>query len=294
MNASILRRNGAAALAFALLFVLPLAAGAQEAAPEPEVAPLDWQIGPTTGSMGGGLAEIQVPEGFMFLGKAETQRLLELMQNPVSGTELATVSSVDEESSWFLFFEWDAIGYVDDSERDELDADALLQSLVEGTEAGNVERRKRGWPELHVEGWTEAPHYDVATQNLTWAVKANSEGVPIINRMTKVLGRRGVMTVTLVADPNELIMASAAADQLMGGYAFQPGNTYAEFVPGTDQMAKVGLAALVVGGAGAALLKSGLLARFWKLIVVAVIGLGAGLKRLFSGPKHIAEPPNVG
>lgn len=281
------------------LFLVALAATpalGQEAMDEgQEVQPLNWQMGPVTAQMGGGLAEIEVPEGFMFLNKAETARLLELMQNPVSGTELATLSSTSEEESWFLFFEWDAIGWVDDAEKDELDPDALLQSLVEGTEAGNVERRKRGWPTLTVEGWTEAPHYDDVTKNLTWAVQASSEGTPVINRMVKVLGRRGVMTVTLVADPQELIMASAAADTLLASYAFKPGNTYAEFVPGTDQLAKVGLAALVVGGAGAALLKSGLLARFWKLIVVAVVGAGGAISRIFRGPKRIADPPsNIG
>jgi len=282
------------ALFLATLVALP-AFGQEAMEGGQEIQPLNWQMGPVTAQMGGGLAEIDVPEGFMFLNKAETARLLELMQNPVSGTELATLSSTSEEESWFLFFEWDAIGWVDDSEKDELDPDALLKSLVEGTEAGNVERRKRGWPTLTVEGWTESPHYDDVTKNLTWAVKASSEGNPVINRMVKVLGRRGVMTVTLVADPQELIMASAAADTLLAGYEFKPGNTYAEFVPGTDQLAKVGLAALVVGGAGAALLKSGLLARFWKLIVVAVVGVGSVISRIFRGPKHIAEPPsNVG
>ena len=52
-----------------------------------------------------------------------------------------------------------------------------------------------------------------------------------------------------------------------------------------------GLAALVAGGAGVALVQSGLLARFWKLIVAGVLALGAGVKRIFTGKSHIQDPP---
>jgi hypothetical protein len=41
------------------------------------------------------------------------------------------------------------------------------------------------------------------------------------------------------------------------------------------------LAALVAGGAGAALVKSGLLAKFWKPIAAVGIAALAGLRRLF-------------
>ena len=93
--------------------------------------------------------------------------------------------------------------------------------------------------------------------------------------MIKLLGRRGVMTTTLVSSPEKLPLAAPLADALLGGYAYLPGNTYAEYVPGTDKLAKYGLTALVVGGGAAALIKSGLLARFWKPLLVALAALGA-------------------
>jgi len=68
--------------------------------------------------------------------------------------------------------------------------------------------------------------------------------------------------------------------------AFVPGSTYAEFNPSTDDIAKAGLTALVVGGAGAALVKSGLLARLWKLIVFGIVALVAAVKRLFMGEER--------
>ena len=61
-------------------------------------------------------------------------------------------------------------------------------------------------------------------------------------------------------------------------------------------LAMYGLGALVVGGVGAALVKSGLFARFWKPIAVALAALGAGVKRFFFGARsadHDPEKPIV-
>jgi len=262
-------------------------AGSQEPAP-PSLA---WQGGPLDAPIGDDLAQIALPEGYVFLGQQDTAKLLQLMQNPVSGDELATVAPASEQEHWLLFFEWDPVGWVDDSEKDELDADALLASIQEGTRAANEERKSRGWPTIEIVGWHERPHYDEHTKNLTWAIEGNSEGHRLLNRMVKLLGRHGVMTVTIVSSPEEIAAASAATDQLLAGYQFRPGSTYAEYVPGKDKLASYGLTALVAGGLGAAALKSGLLGKFWKALVVVALGAVAGIKRLFTGRKHIADPP---
>jgi uncharacterized membrane-anchored protein len=184
-------------------------------------------------------------------------------------------------SSWTLVFEFDEVGYVSDDEKDSLDADAILASFREGTEAGNEQRRKRGWSTMSIVGWHEAPHYDSRTNNLSWAIIGESEGHRSINRIVKVLGRRGVMSVTLVASPADLAAAVPHAEALLDNYRFLSGNTYAEYLPGTDKLAQYGLTALVVGGAGAALLKTGLLAKLWKPLLAALVAMGAGVKRLF-------------
>jgi len=262
------------------------------AAEEPGEPPkLGWQAGPLTAPIGDSIAEIELPAEYVFLPQQDTVKLLELMENPTSGGELATVAPASDDASWMLFFEWEASGWVDDSEKDDLDADALLESIQEGTEQANEERKRRGWATVDGLQWHEKPHYDERTNNLTWAIEGTSEGRRVLNRMVKLLGRRGVMSVTIVSDEDEFAAASAATDQLLTSYHFRPGSTYAEYVPGTDQIASYGLTALVAGGLGAAAVKSGLLAKAWKgLIVVAIAGL-AGLKRLFTGRKHIADPP---
>ncbi len=275
-------------------FVLVLAC-APLAAAEGEAPQLGWERGPATASIGDDLAELELSEDYVFLGAEDTQRMLELNQNPVSGTELAIVSPASDEEGWFVVFEFDEIGYVKDDEKDELDADALLASVREGTEAANAERERRGWPQMTIVGWHEKPHYDEETNHLTWSIIGESQGQRSVNRAVKLLGRSGVMTATLVASPEELDAAITDADALLEAYSFRRGHTYAEYVPGTDRLAEIGLTALVVGGAGAALIKSGLLARFWKLFVVGALGLAAGARKLwasFAGTRTIsAEDP---
>ncbi|HEU4430847.1 MAG TPA: DUF2167 domain-containing protein [Myxococcota bacterium] len=251
-----------------------------EAEPEADAPGLPWQRGPLLAPIGGNLAEIELPEGYVFLDRAGTLELLRMTGNLTGDSEMAAFAKGDEESSWFVIFEWDDSGWVDDSDRDELDADALLASLKENDQAANAEREKLGLPQLELVGWHEPPHYDANTQNLTWATKLRSEDGVTVNRLIKLLGRRGVMSATLVASPEELAAAQVEVDQLLAGYRFQQGNSYAEYIPGTDKAAGYGLGALVVGGV---LAKTGILAKFWKLIVVGAVAAAGAVKRLFGG-----------
>jgi len=68
---------------------------------------------------------------------------------------------------------------------------------------------------------------------------------------------------------------------MIAGYTYTPGHKYAEWRSG-DKVAAYGLTALVAGGAGVALVKSGLLVKFWKLIVVGIAALVGALKKLWS------------
>lgn len=275
------------ALVFVLGALLLLSAPPAPAEGEAEGEPVgfDWQTGPTVARLGDDLAEIRIPAGYMALDRSETQRLMELLENPVTGTEVGTLAPDSEDVNWFVVFEWDEIGWVDDGDRDAIDAEALLESIREGTAASNVERAKRGWAPMEIVGWQEEPHYDPQTQNLTWAVIGRSQGQENVNRIVKILGRRGVMTATLVTDPGLLEVAAVESDGLLADFSFRSGHTYAEYVPGSDRLAEIGLAALVVGGAGAALVQTGLLARFWKVIVAGLAAVGGGLAKLFGRGK---------
>jgi uncharacterized membrane-anchored protein len=290
----VLRTLGApSSTILAVLLALGLSAGpvrAQEASQAtPQAADqIQVEAGPGTFPVGSDLAEIDLAQGYRFLGAEASRKYMELLQNTTDGSEMATVLPPGE-ANWFVIFEWDEMGWVDDKDSD-LDQEAILTSIREGTEAANEQRKERGWETFEVVGWHEAPHYDARTHNLTWAIIGASGGERTVNRIVKLLGRRGVMTATLVAGPAELDAAAAETDKLLEGYRFRSGSTYAEYVPGTDRMAEVGLAALVIGGGGAALVKSGLLARFWKLIVFGGLAAAAAVRRFFQGTRAEDQP----
>jgi uncharacterized membrane-anchored protein len=268
------------ALVAALLLLSAFAGLAQEP-PQSEadkvLKSIDWVVGPGKGAMKD-LAAIDVPAGYIFAKAADVPKLMELMQNPVSGKEAGFLAP--EDMSWFMVFEFDDIGYVKDDERDKLDADAILTNIKEGTAAGNEERKKRGWVTMNIVGWEQQPRYDPSSNNLTWAVRAESEGNQIVNFNTRILGRGGVMEVALVCDPPQLAGVLPTSQKLLTKYSFNEGQRYAEFKKG-DKIAAYGLAALITGGGLAVAAKSGLLAKLLKVLAKFGIFIAAGAAAIF-------------
>lgn len=278
-------------LAFA--FVLAVSVSAQES----EGPAINWVPGPTKAELGDGLATIEVPEGYLFADKAETKKIMALTGNPPSDLEVGLIAPADEAKTWFLVFEYEEVGYVKDDDKDEIDADAILTSIREGTEAANEEREKMGSDPIEIVGWFEKPHYDSNSHNLVWAIEGKSKEDGLVNYDVRLLGRRGYVSATLVTDPKALATDLPHVQALLGGFSFNQGNRYAEWKAG-DKVAEYGLTALVAGGVGAAAMKLGLfaqlgkfLAKGWKLVVVGIAGLGALVKRLFGKKEQETETP---
>ncbi|TLY75957.1 MAG: DUF2167 domain-containing protein [Gammaproteobacteria bacterium] len=246
---------------------------------------LKWVFGPHEVTVGGN-STLSLPEGYVYLDEANTTKFEELNENLSSGKEVL-VAPKDLGWNAYLYFEGE--GYVRDDEK--VDADKILKALKESTEAANEERRRRGWSELHVVGWTIPPAYNNTTKRLEWATLLRSPHGEGTNFFTKILGRRGYTSVVLVARPADTAAAVADVNRVLTAYRFNSGDTYAEWRPG-DKVAEYGLTGLIVGGAVAAAVKTGLLkglwkfvvagvAAFWKVILAAVVAVIAGLKSLF-------------
>jgi uncharacterized membrane-anchored protein len=245
---------------------------------------LQWVRGPVTVDTPG-KSRLVVPEGYVFLDKADTTKFLELNQNLTSGDEVMVAPAG---LRWEAFLSFADEGYVKDDEK--IDAPELLKALQEGAEQGNKERQRRGWASMRVVDWAVPPAYNSGNKRLEWATLLESEGHRNANFSTKVLGRRGHTSVILVSDVDQLATARRELEGVLAGYSFNTGETYAEWVPG-DKVAEYGLAALVLGGAAAIATKKGLwavlagfIATGWKLILAAGVALMAGIRR-FLGKK---------
>jgi uncharacterized membrane-anchored protein len=246
------------------------------------VRALEWIKGPATVTTEGN-AKLTIPDQYVYLDTRNTSKFLELQHNLGNGREVLVAP---RDLQWQAYLEFSDEGYVKDDEK--IDAPALLKTLKENTESANAERQRRGWGALHLADWATPPVYNTATKRLEWATILESQEGRAVNFSTKILGRRGYTSVIMVTDPANLSAAESSLDNVLTGYAFNPGETYADWRSG-DKVAKYGLAALIVGGVAAVAAKKGLfsvlagfLAVAWKFIAAAAVAAVAWLRRLFT------------
>ncbi len=234
---------------------------------------------------------LDLPEQFIYIPKSESARLLTAMGNTPGDDLIGMIYG--KELSGFVTISYEASGYIKDDDAREWDADEMLDQLKEGTEAGNELRRQRGIPEFEVAGWVQAPSYEQMNHRLVWSaelrdkVPTSQEESPGVNYNTYVLGREGYLSLNLVTDLASVEAEKPLVHALLDHTSFVEGKRYADFNESTDKVAAYGLAALV---GGVAAKKLGLLAtlgimlvKFWKLALIAVVGLGAAIKRIFFG-----------
>ena len=252
-----------------------------------------------------GQAVLKLPTGTLFIPQPQATALLNAMGNPGHDDQLQGLVFPADDAGWFMTLRFESSGYIKDDDAKDWNAEELLKSYREGTEASNEERVKTGSQAIEVLGWAEAPAYDAASHRLAWAMSSrhkNAEaGAPQgVNYNTYLLGREGYFSMNLVTALNDLPAHKPAAQTLLAALAFDEGKRYADFKSGTDKVAEYGLAALVVGVAakklGLIALALAFVAKFAKLIFLAVAGfgaLGAKLWRKKPVPLPMAEsaPP---
>jgi uncharacterized membrane-anchored protein len=218
---------------------------------------------------------------------------MQAMGNSVDEEFLGLIYPLDDgaNTDWFVTLDYSPSGYVKDDDAKNWDAGKLLQSLKDGTEAGNEERVKIGVPPLVVTRWIEPPAYDGATHRLVWSAEAKrkdgADADPTVNYNTYLLGREGYVSLNLITSASAVDGDKPAAHRLLDAVAFNSGKRYGDFNSSTDKVAAYGLAALVAGVAakklGVLALLAAMALKFAKVIAVAVAGLFVGLKRLLKG-----------
>jgi uncharacterized membrane-anchored protein len=278
------------------------ASGARGEGPAPTAPPKDDGSalhpvnGPAKVDLGHELM-VEVPEGYFVLQQAEAKALMERLGNLHNENLLAILAA--PESTWLATVAYVEEGYVKDDDAAKLDADEILSQIRESVDAENAERSKRGFAEVHVDGWTESPRYDKKAHQLVWGIRGSSKDGVVINEYRRVLGRKGHVSINLIDDAEHIGASKAHLPTLLTATHFVQGARYEDFDSKRDKVAKYGLAALILGGGGAAALKIakiGLLAKFGgkllalllaakKAIIVGLLAVGAFLKKVFGGSR---------
>jgi len=245
-----------------------------------------------------GQAMLRLPAGHLFVPQPQAGALLNAMGNPGKDPRLQGVIFPAGDGGWFMTVRYEASGYVKDDDAKEWNADDLLKSYRDGTEASNEERVKLGVPAIEIIGWAEKPAYDATAHRLVWAMSSHDKGAPAdapqgVNYNTYALGREGYFSLNLVTGLAELPQHKGAAHKLLEALEYKQGKRYADFDAKTDHVAEYGLAALVVGVAAKKLgfiaLALAFFAKFAKVIVLGVAVLGAAFVKLFGRRKRAAS-----
>jgi len=249
----------------------------------------------------GDQATLKLPPNTIFVPRAQANRLMEAYGNGKDDTLLGLfMPPAESPDDWLVTANFEKAGYIKDDDAKNWDVKELLQSLRDGTEEQNSERRKRGIPELEVVGWVQPPQYDSAHQRLVWSVEGRDKGGPAdadatVNYNTYALGRDGYISLDLLTSKSMVAAQKPALIGLLDNLNYNDGKKYAEFNASTDKIAEYGLAALV---AGVAAKKLGLLAiigafvlKFGKLAILALAAGGGAIFKIFRRKK--AEEPKA-
>lgn len=250
-----------------------------------------------------GQAVLKLPAGRVFIPQPHAGKVLNAMGNPGKDTRLQGLIFPEGKEEWFVTVRFDPSGYVKDDDAKDWNADDLLKSYREGTEASNKEREKMGVTPIEIVGWAEKPAYAAATHRLVWAMSSRERGASAgaeqgVNYNTYALGREGFFSLNLVTALNALPAEKHIAAELLDALEYDSGKRYADFNSSTDRVAEYGLAALVVGVAAkklgffaAALL---FFAKFFKVFLLGAAAFGGAFFKFFKRkPKEPVEPEEV-
>lgn len=247
--------------------------------------------------LGENLAKIQVPAGFRFLNAKQTDFVIyDLWGNPrgknekLLGMIVPENRKITEAESWAFIIEYDDMGYVKDDDADNINYDDMLKELQESEKAENQERTKMGFPAVHIVGWAQKPYYDKVNKTLHWAKEISfGEGENTLNYNVRILGRKGILVLNAVGSMHSLSEINQNIAPVISSVAFSEGNKYSDYNSSVDKVAAWSIGGLV---AGKVLAKAGffaILAKFGKIIFLAIAAGAASLWRWITGRKNEEE-----
>lgn len=237
----------------------------------------------------GEVGTIDLGEGLYYLDKKDTEKVSQMDGNLLTGYEVASIGSTDENQNWFVYFDYIDSGHIKDTKDEKINADKLLKQIKKGNEEANKEKPESD--HIFATGWDIEPFYDNKTHNLTWSLMLeDSDREPFLNYQVKLLTRHGYLSIILVTDSaSREQAASILSNEILANFTPTPGQAYEDYDSSTDKAASFGLTGLILGGAGvAAAKKVGLLVllkKFWFIIVAAVAGAFSFIRNKLRGNK---------
>ncbi len=251
-----------------------------------------------------GVASLDLPAGFKFLDEAQSAKVItQLWGNPDANGILGMIFPEDDDvladSSYAFVVQYDDIGYVKDDDADDINYEDLLKQLKEGEVEDNKQRATQGYDPAYLIGWAAKPFYDKDRKILHWAKEikfGDSTTVNTLNYNVRVLGRKGVLVLNAVASMNELPLVQKHIPDVLGIVTFKEGFKYEQFDSKVDDVAAWTIGGLVAGKILAKVGVFALLAKFGKVIFLAIAAAGGAIWRFLTGRKKKDDtlpPPTI-
>jgi uncharacterized membrane-anchored protein len=242
--------------------------------------------------IGSGIATINVPSTFKYLGPSEAKYVIEdLWGNPKNDAPLGMLfpanTNATDGGGYAFIIQFENIGYVKDADADKIDYDDLLKDLKESSVKENEERKKQNVFTMDLLGWAAKPYYDKNTKVLHWAKEYSIPGAEkhTLNYDIRILGRKGVLTLQAVSAIDQLDSVNTHIGDVLGMVNFKEGNRYSDFDSKTDEVAAWTIGGLV---AGKVLAKVGFFAvimKFLKFIIIGIALVGGAIWRFITGKR---------
>lgn len=155
----------------------------------------------------------------------------------------------------------------------------------------NEMRKEQGYEPIELVGWAKKPYYDQENRKLHWAkeLQLGNEDINTLNYNIRILGREGVLMLNAISYMDKLKEVDTDIEPLLQNINFNQGNRYSEFDPDVDKIAAYGIGGLI---AGKVLTKAGFwvaIAKFWKVILAAIVGGFALFRKFIFGKKEDKE-----
>jgi uncharacterized membrane-anchored protein len=249
-----------------------------------------------------GMAQLDAPQEFLYLGPEEAKRFLEeKWGNPDGSGTLGMLLPIDTDllgkNGWAVVISYQEDGYVPDEDASQIDYDELLYVMKQETGKLNRKRVELSYQPVELIGWARTPRYDNLEKKLVWAKEFRFEGEEesMLNYNICILGRQGVLEMNAVSSMSQLPEVERRMGQVLAFSEFKEGYRYRDYDPGVDPVAAYGLAALIGGKAAA---KGSLLAKLvarlqssQKAVLAALAGFGALLAKFSHRRKMPAGTP---
>lgn len=250
-----------------------------------------WQTGKV--DLPNGMATINLPANLRYLNADQSKMVLtDIWGNPPSLSSLGMLFPVGlsplSDSAWAFNINYDDLGYVKDSDADEIDYNELLANMQKEAADASKERVEQGYESIEIVGWASSPFYDKEKKVLHWSKEIKfGDGATsnTINYDVRFLGRNGVLSLNAIGQMEQLELIKGTLPSVTSAVAFTNGNRYEDFDSKVDDVAAWTLGGLV---AGKVLAKAGFFAIILKFIKPLILLLGAGgaaAYKFFSGRK---------